>query len=140
MNYGIARAGLIARFHMRKSAGVGDLLARGAVGAGQLAQATGKGLTGAAKAWGKGSEAVGRSVTGQLQQAGIKGARTKGMMASGVMKVAPVAVGGYYGYEAFKPEVHAAKQRLGQALRGRVELFKARRRAAMPYYHQGRFQ
>lgn len=140
MNYGIARAGLIARFHREKTASTGDLIARGVLGAGQAAQTAGRGLTGAAKAWGGASKTFGKSVGEQLQRAGVRGAHSKGRMAGMAMKVAPVAVGGYYAHETFKPEIHSAKQRLGQALRGRMELFKARRRAAMPYYHEGRFQ
>lgn len=138
MNRGIARAALIARMH--KEAGVTDAAARGVLGLGAVARGVGKTVAGAGKAWGKGSEAIGRSVSQQLSQAGVRGAGLKGRAVSGALKAAPVGVAGYYGYQAFKPEVESAKARLGQALRGRYQLFKARRRAAMPYYHEGRFQ
>lgn len=136
MNRGIELAGFIARYHKEKLAGVSDVL----VGAGKVVNKAGKAVTGAGKAWGEGAEAVGKSVGSQLQQAGVKGARTKGALATGALKAAPWVAGGYLGYKAFEPEVHSAKQRLGEAVRGRIELFKARRRASMPYYHQGRFQ
>lgn len=140
MNVGIARAGFIARCYMKKeAAGVSDLLAHGVLGAGKAVRGAGKALTGAGKAWGKGSEAIGQSVTQQLQQAGVRGARSKGALTTAGLKTAPWLVGGYYGYKTFEPEVQSAKQRLGQAVRGRIALFKARRRAAMPYYHEGRF-
>jgi hypothetical protein len=136
MNTGLAVAGFIARSRLEKTA----IVAEGILGAGKVVRGAGKALTGAGKAWGQGAEAIGQSVTKQLGEAGVKGARTKGKLTSGALKAAPWLAGGYLGYKAFEPEVHSAKQRLGQALRGRVALFKARRRAALPYYHEGRFQ
>lgn len=140
MNTGLALAGLIVRRYLEKEAGAADLAARGVLGAGKVLRGAGKTLVGANKAWGEGSKAVGKSVTQQLTRHGIRGAGIKGQAVGGALKAAPWLVGGYYGYKAFEPEVQSAKQRLGHAIRGRVATFKARRRAASPYYHQGRFQ
>lgn len=137
MNRGIANAGILVRYQLEKEAGpVGDI----AGGVGGLVHATGKGISGASKAWGEGADAFGRSVTEQARRAGVGGARMKGRAASGALKALPVLGLGYLGYKAFEPEVRSAKHRLGRALRGRWQLFKARRRASMPYYHEGRFQ
>jgi len=136
MNRGLAVAGFIARHRLEKVA----VLAEALVGAGKAVRTAGKGLAGAGKAWSAGATATGKSVTKQMQAAGMKNPRATGKLTAGVLKAAPLAAGGYLGYKAFEPEVQSAKHRLGQALRGRVALFRARRRAALPYYHEGRFQ
>lgn len=134
MNSKLAWAGFIAR--KEKVAVVADAL----VGAGKAVRAGGKVLSGAGKAWGEGASAIGKSVTKQMQGAGMKHSRKAGAVTSGALKAAPWIAGGYLGYKAFEPEVHSAKRRLGDAVRGRVALYKARRRASLPYYHEGRFQ
>lgn len=126
MNNGIARAGELVRQELEKRAGA----VRGAR----------KVLSGARRAWGEGAEAIGGSVGRQLEGAGKSYGRKAGKLTTTALKAAPVAGLGYLGYKTFEPEVHSAKRRLGDALRGRVALFKARRRAVMPYYHEGRFQ
>lgn len=136
MNQGLLVAGFLARSQLRKEAAV----AEGVLGAGKLIQGAGKALAGAGKAWGEGATAVGKSVTKQMQGAGMRHSRKAGKFTSGALKAAPILGAGYLGYKAFEPEVHSAKRRLGEAMRGRVALFKARRRAALPYYHEGRFQ
>ncbi len=136
MNHGLAVAGFIARRRMEKVAIVADAI----LGAGKAVRGLGKGIAGASKAWGEGASTIGKSVTKQMQGAGMKHSRKSGKAISGALKAAPVVGAGYLGYKAFEPEAHSAKRRLGQALRGRVALFKARRRASMPYYHEGRFQ
>lgn len=129
MNRGIACAGFLVRRQLEKEAAVRDVL-RGAR----------KAVSGAHKAWGEGASAIGGSVSRQLAQAGKPYAGTAGKLTSGALKAAPIVGLGYLGYKAFEPEVQSAKHRLGEALRGRIALFKARRRAVMPYYHEGRFQ
>lgn len=136
MNRGLSVAGFIARSHLEKEAGV----AKGVEGIGKVIRGTGKTIAGAGKAWGEGATAIGKSVTRQMQEAGMKHSRKAGKFTSGALKAAPIIGAGYLGYKAFEPEVHSAKRRLGDAMRGRIELFKARRRAALPYYHEGRFQ
>lgn len=140
MNEGIARAAFIVRCHMRKQAGVANTGANAVLGAGKAIQTTGRALTGAGRAWGEGASAAGRSVTRQMRGAKMRHSRLAGGLTSGALKAAPWLAAGYLGYRAFEPEVHSAKHRLGQAVRGRVALYKARRRAAMPYYNEGRFQ
>lgn len=126
MNTKLAQAGILVRRQLAKEA--------------KALRSARKVLSGARKAWEEGAEAIGGSVGRQLEEAGKKGGRRYGRYTTKALKAAPVVGAGYVGYKTFEPEVHSAKRRLGEALRGRVELFKARRRAVMPYYHEGRFQ
>ena len=126
MNRGIALAGMIVRYQLNKQAGTARKVRRV--------------LSGARRAWNEGATAIGGSVGQQLSAAGKPYGRRAGKMTTTALKAAPIVGAGYLGYRAFEPEVHSAKRRLGEAVRGRVALFKARRRAVMPYYHEGRFQ
>lgn len=126
MNRGIANAAALVRLQLQKEA--------------KVLRTARKVLSGAGKAWGEGASAIGKSVTRQMRESGSRHAGTVGGLTAAALKAAPVAGAGYVGYKAFEPEVHSAKERLKDALRGRVALFKARRRAVMPYYHEGRFQ
>lgn len=136
MNRGLSIAAFIARCEMQKEAGIGEAVVKGGKGV----QAVGRSVAGLGKAWGEGAESMGRSVTRQMRDAGKKGAGTAGALTSGALKAAPWLAGGYVGYKAFEPEVHSAKRRLGDAVRGRIALYRARRQQVAPYYHEGRFR
>lgn len=126
MNRGIALAGALVRYQLSKQAGV--------------ARKARRILSGARQAWNEGATAIGSSVGRQLSAAGKPYGKSTGKLTTTALKAAPIAGLGYLGYKTFEPEVHSAKRRMGEAIRGRVALFKARRRAVMPYYYEGRFQ